>query len=1190
MKHFSTFLLIAAILVSVAACGGNSSVPGPAGPTDDNSQASYSLVSSDGFTLKVLDSSFLFGDRAQFSLSVSETDGLSTVTVATDATDLRGLHMQLDYDSNALHPVDASMDSWPEFNNDNQLSLVVSDVPGSVYMGSTIVHPQSNPGANGRFSVASVSFAAGGSLGERRISAVPAGSGSRIPDLSVNAGNGDVSFSYNNVGDYDQNSVVGIADITPLGVNFNADPADGDKYPFESALSIVDGDSNGLITLADITPIGVNFGNQIESWTLYGGVADDYPADAASGNGEASALGTVAFADDTGASKAQFRSRYEVNMSDIVGSGAVSFWLRPVSESTEGISSNLNGEGGVDTDPPFWVGGAPEDAGVMSVVPGDGNVRVNWYEADDTLNWPGTYTVYWNEGSTVDFGTASTMEVAGLAKDDEEAGSEQTAIIPGLTNDTEYAFAVRASDAADPANQEDNSVMLSATPHASQELPSTIDSDLTIDGPATIGLGNTVDFSNDAVLTVNGDLTIAGTLQGGDTDICIIVKGDLVVTGEIVQQLPDEPAVPADDAKSVKIVAEGNADFDGDPFDVNGNLMIVSDEDDLLTPEQAEDDIVNGAFDEFDFTFMPLEEEQQANGVSSVNRGASNHIVYYGPKWTWHMKKDWKKIPVQPHHVKRVVLTVYQRRGQIKATDWNISGPDGRDGGAVTQCDTAVGEDGEDNRFSLRMHASKAITFNNATITMGSGGDGGDANALGCCPTATATGGNGGKPNNKYRITAGNNIVIQNNFTMNPGWGGNGGTATATGGNGIDGCPATDGCDAVATGGKGGDVPLWGMRVRGNVFGGASIVLGKAFGGDGGVGDATGGDGGNDTCCMTAGDGGDATATGGKGGLANYTAGSGFTGTNNGAESGTGGDAFATGGNGGDGADCFKAQAGNGGDGGDASADGGLKGDVTGLATAGKDGDGDAIGGDGGNGGDGFPVGAGGIGGVATATGDTANELDGLDGANGIEWPTGGLWIWCIDIPTFLPDPGTFPGPGDPAVPLPDGTTGTVDLLDSSNMQKIGTVPFTVHDSTNAPGSGIFLSTNNDVPTSPRPQIQMHNNDMPDSEMWIEIELTQLSLDSSLPVNVLGNSFEISQAGFFVPSEIPGFINYFEPDPFLPLGGAAFPPVPYVPGEAFPFEVIPDPALPAGQPSFNFSINVAPLCYLEFFTIYIIDP
>ncbi|MEZ5338483.1 MAG: hypothetical protein R3F46_09475 [bacterium] len=1189
MKHLFLGLLSAALLVSLAACGGSSQLSGPSGPGNDNGQAGYDLVSSQGFDLRILDSSFQYGGSADFSLEIENDDSGRTVSVLTDAKDLRSLHLRLDYDQTLMHPQDAELQFWPGRNSEDQLQLAVTDVPGSVHLGSTVIHPQAEPGTSGRFSIARIRFSNGAVLAGRQASAVPSGVSSRIPDLSVDSGSGALSFSYVNVGDYDQNSEVGIADITPLGVNFNAAPADGSSYPFDSALSVVDGDSNGLITLADITPIGVNFGNRIESWTLYGGDASDYPADPEAGNGAATALGSIDVGDDTGASKAQFRARYEATLASISGSGAESFWLRPVSESTEGISSNMAGAGAADNSPPFWVGGAPEDAGVMSVVPGDGSMRVNWYEADDLQSWPGTYTVYWNEGSTVDFGTAQTMEVSGLAKDDENAGSEQSLVVTGLTNETEYAFAVRVRDGADPANAEENTVMLSGTPHASQELPGTIDADLSIEGPATIGDGNTVEFSNDAVLTVNGDLTIAGTLHGGDTDICIIVKGDILVTGQIVQELPDEPAVPADDAKSVKIVAEGNADFDGDPFDVNGNLLIVSDEDDLITPEQAEDDIVNGAFDEFDFTFMPLE-EAGANGVSSVSRGASNHVKYYGPYWTWHLRKNWGKVPVQPNHVKRVILRVYQRRGQIKATDWNISGPDGRDGANVTNCNMATGEDGEDNRFMLRMHASKAITFDNATITLGSGGEGGDANALACCPQATAIGGNGGKPNNKYRITAGNLIRINNGFTMNPGWGGNGGTATATGGNGMDGCPATDGCDATATGGKGGDVPLWGMSVRGNVFGGASITLGKAFGGDGGIADATGGNGGNDTCCMTAGDGGEATATGGKGGLANYTAGSGFTGTNNGAESGTGGDAFATGGDGGDGAPCFKAQAGNGGDGGDATADGGLKGDVTGLATAGNDGDGDALGGDGGNGGDGFPVGAGGLGGTASASGANVSQLDGNDGSPGDEWPVGGFWIWCIDIPTFLMDPSSFPGPLDPPVKLPDGTTGSVDLLDSVTMEKIGSVPFTVHDSTTNGSSGFFLSTNNDVPSNPRPQIQMHNNDAMDTELWIDIQLTELVLDAPTEIKVVGNSFEISQSGFFAPGEIPGFINYFEPDPFMPIGGAAFPVVPYVPGESTPFQVIPDPALPEGQPSFNVSINVAPFCYVEFFTIYIIDP
>src|SRR5690606_36274720 len=162
-----------------------------------------------------------------------------------------------------------------------------------------------------------------------------------------------------------------------------------------------------------------------------------------------------------------------------------------------------------------------------------------------------------------------------------------------------------------------------------------------------------------------------------------------------------------------------------------------------------------------------------------------------------------------------------------------------------------------------------------------------------------------------------------------------------------------------------------------------------------------------------------------------------------------------------------KAQAGHGGVGGDATANGGGAGNPEAEAVAGEDGDGDATGGDGGNGGDGFPVGKGGMGGTAVATGANTSQVDGNDGSDGTEWPVGGLWIWCTGIPTFLPDPSLFPGPGDPAIKLPDGTTGSVDLLDSNTMEVIGSVPFVVHDSTGSPGSGVWLSTNNDVPSEP---------------------------------------------------------------------------------------------------------------------------
>ena len=1187
MRHFFLGLLCAAILVSIAACGGGSSIPGVQTPGISDNQGESTLVSSDGFELSIHDSSFQHGGEAQFSLDVIDDGSGRTVNIITDAIDLRSVHLRLDYDAGSVHPVSAELSAWPGLAGDEQISLAVTDEPGSVHLGSTIIHPHLLSGVDGQFSVASIRFDNGAFPAGHAASAAPAGTESRIPDLLVDQGAGSVSFSYVNNGDYDQNSTVGIADITPLGVNFG-EASGGGSFPFNDALSVVDGDDNGAITLADITPIAVNFGSSVESWTIYGGPAADYPQDAAGGNGSGSALASIGFADDSGLNPSQSRLRYEMTVPGLAGNASESFWLRPVSSGNEGISSNMAGSAGPDSTAPFWVGGA-EHTGVMSLVPGDGSMRVNWYEADDSQNWPGSYTVFWSEGESIDFETAQTMQVSGLAKDHEDAGSEQSALVDGLSNGMMYAFAVRASDGAVPANWEDNSLVLTGMPLASQALPSSITDDVVLDGPWYVGAGETVDFSNSASLTVNGDLTVEGTIQAGDSDINLIVNGDLTISGQVVQQLPDDPDVPSDDAKSVNIVIGGNADFSGEPFDVNGNLQIVSAEDDLLSPEEATEDIDNGDFEEFPYTFMPLQEDKEGSSAG-VFRSASAKTVYYGPRWTWHMRGNWGTVPVQPRHVKRVVLRVYQRRGQIKGTDWNITGPSGRDGKDVAKCNTADGEDGEDNRWRMRMHASRAIVLDNCTITMGSGGDGGEGKAIGCCPEAVANGGKGGKSNNKYRITAGRLIRIKNNFTMNPGWGGNGGDAIAEGGDGADGCPAEDGCDAFAYGGAGGDMPLWGMRVRGNVFGGANIILGKAFGGDGGWAWAYGGDGGDDTCCMLAGHGGSATALAGNGGSAKYISGSGFTGSGGGAESGHGGDAEAEGGDGGNGSSCFKAKAGDGGDGGFAEATGGNAGVALGEATQGDDGDADATGGDGGDGGDGFPVGIGGAGGLAVALGATSNAVDGSDGQDGEEWPFGGWWIWCIDFMSFLPDPGMFPAPGDPPVKLPDGSSGSVDLLDTDTMEVIGSVPFVVHDTSDDFTSGVWLSMNNDIPSSPRPQLQIINNGEMSDQVSIDIQLSQLELGSTLPVTVTGASFDISQSGIFGESEIPGFVNFFEPDPFLPLGGMAFPEVPYVSGESSHFEITPDPALPEGMPVFDMSINVAPLCFIDVFTIYIIDP
>ncbi len=141
----------------------------------------------------------------------------------------------------------------------------------------------------------------------RVASAVP-GSGGAVFNLQarlVDADNNeegesvDLSWTYRNVGDYDQNGLVNVSDLTPLAQYWQKqaiydDPAihGGLKYwpsglPLADGgvgdtdlpaagsgadnwrIAMVDGDANGLVSLSDITPIAVAFNADVGSYAVY---------------------------------------------------------------------------------------------------------------------------------------------------------------------------------------------------------------------------------------------------------------------------------------------------------------------------------------------------------------------------------------------------------------------------------------------------------------------------------------------------------------------------------------------------------------------------------------------------------------------------------------------------------------------------------------------------------------------------------------------------------------------------------------------------------------------------------------------------------------------------------------------------------------------------------------------------------
>lgn len=107
--------------------------------------------------------------------------------------------------------------------------------------------------------------------GVRTVSTPPSGAANAVADLSiVSAGEGRMRLDWTemNVGDYNVNGVVEVADLTPLGVNFNASYDPEIDGTFNNPLFWVDGNRNGFIEVSDITPIGQHFGTFIAGYNV----------------------------------------------------------------------------------------------------------------------------------------------------------------------------------------------------------------------------------------------------------------------------------------------------------------------------------------------------------------------------------------------------------------------------------------------------------------------------------------------------------------------------------------------------------------------------------------------------------------------------------------------------------------------------------------------------------------------------------------------------------------------------------------------------------------------------------------------------------------------------------------------------------------------------------------------------------
>lgn len=331
---------LAGAVLALAGCGGGGQITNLA---TLSGQPEARPVSN--FSVRQLDP----GATGGYNVESSVTNGQTLVQIRSTGDSLAtGVYLELAYDASRYNPLVAQVTDALAPRAD---SLVVEklDQPGRVVIGQAPAGVSANSLAAGDL-VAEVLFDAApfsGTRAARSASMVPVDAKALSP-MVWDAVGVQLQWYFTQPGDYDQNGVVGVTDLAPLGKHFG----EAGPFPYESALSVIDGNRDGVINVQDLTLIGQRYGSSIEGYNLY---ASDDINDVPATYDAVSTIPPIASfmldeADDTGPDT-RLRFSYPPDPGDY----GKMFWARPFvnvdGTLMEGTRSNLNGPN-IDAPPP----------------------------------------------------------------------------------------------------------------------------------------------------------------------------------------------------------------------------------------------------------------------------------------------------------------------------------------------------------------------------------------------------------------------------------------------------------------------------------------------------------------------------------------------------------------------------------------------------------------------------------------------------------------------------------------------------------------------------------------------------------------------------------------------------------------------------------------------------------------------
>jgi PKD repeat protein len=555
-RTYSISALLLCLPLLLAGCGGGA--------------ASAPVRSTDGFGLSVHPGSFEPGGRGEFELAVAPEGELVRVdVVAAEAAALKALYFELGYDAGRYTPVGAQATGLlaggsPSPVADNLLELHALGTPGRVTSGQILARFQQRPGFSGGGVLARVWLARRPM--PRGASATPVLNSAKV-DLDLDA-NAKLSWSLVHPGDYNQDGLVSINDLTPLGASIGQSVAPS-KFPPNTALSVVDGNDDGLISINDLTPVGANLNLLISKYVLFSSLTTaDYPA----ANGDGTALTPLAELDVKTQMVSPWsnttRKRFELTLG--TPQEAAYYWVRPAdssgnygtpSNSVQYFSPNAGPTADVSAD--VTSGDFPLTVNFDASASTDSDGSIVKYEFD----WDGARTNHdWlNNGSVASasftFTTEGVYDVMLRVTDDGGASSVDQVAITVTTPQFQAPSALLLADDTFGAAPHDVNFDASGSSDPDGTIV-TYEWDFDGDGVFETNTGATAQAFHSYMVNGLYDAAVRVTDDDGLTDeasVTITVSDAPQAPVADLQLTPDQGDIPL----NVTLDASGSTDLDG---------------------------------------------------------------------------------------------------------------------------------------------------------------------------------------------------------------------------------------------------------------------------------------------------------------------------------------------------------------------------------------------------------------------------------------------------------------------------------------------------------------------------------------------------------------------------------------------------------------------------------------------------